>query len=218
MDEGMQRMLKVARCGLSAGNLASILRDSASLVVLRAKRIDISDASRPMPRVHPTVVRTGRGTVRMGPGAGLGRHCQLHVRKGAFVMDAGSSLRSHVHLYTGGGHICLGKQSTIVSFSLLYGNGGVTIGDRVMVGNHCLISALDHTYPNRDSVALSPMYSAPIVIDNDAWIGAYSLVLPGVTIGEGAIVAAHSVVKEDVRPYTVVGGQPAKLLRVREAG
>lgn len=54
-----------------------------------------------------------------------------------------------------------------------------------------------------------------IVIGNDVWIGRESVIMPGVTIGDGAIVAAYSVVTKDVAPYTIVGGNPAKFIRTR---
>lgn len=56
----------------------------------------------------------------------------------------------------------------------------------------------------------------PIVIEDSAWVAAWSIVLPGVTIGEGAVVAAGSVVVKDVEPWTVVGGNPAKVIKKRE--
>nr|WP_200389622.1 DapH/DapD/GlmU-related protein [Thiocapsa imhoffii] len=56
----------------------------------------------------------------------------------------------------------------------------------------------------------------PIRIGNDVWIGAHAAILSGVTIGEGAIVAAGAVVRQDVDPYTIVGGVPAKVLGERQ--
>ena len=55
--------------------------------------------------------------------------------------------------------------------------------------------------------------SAPIVIEDNVWIGEYAAVLKGVTIGEGAIVASHAVVTEDVPPYTIVAGNPARVVK-----
>jgi len=131
------------------------------------------------------------------------------------VIGPASSLGPYARLSTNDASIHIGGQSHIVSFSIVYGGGGVTIGNRVLVGNHCLISGLDHTYPGRESVALSPMRSEPVVIGDDVWIGAFSLVLAGVTIGDGAIVASHSLVRDDVPSYTVVAGQPARVVRSR---
>ena len=59
------------------------------------------------------------------------------------------------------------------------------------------------------------MPGAPVVVGNDAWIGSRVTLLPGVTVGDGAVVAAGAVVHRDVDPYTVVGGVPARTLRLR---
>ena len=56
----------------------------------------------------------------------------------------------------------------------------------------------------------------PITIGANAWVAGWSIILPGVTIGEGAVVAAGAVVTKDVEPWTVVGGNPAKLIKKRE--
>ena len=62
---------------------------------------------------------------------------------------------------------------------------------------------------------VQPVTEAPITIENDVWIGAKVTVLGGVTIGNGSIVAAGSVVTKDVKPYSIVGGVPAKMIRYR---
>lgn len=69
------------------------------------------------------------------------------------------------------------------------------------------------THRHSEKIDLGDM---PVTIRQDAWIGAHSLVLRGVTIGEGAIVAAGSVVTKDVPPFTIVAGNPAKIVRELE--
>ena len=92
----------------------------------------------------------------------------------------------------------------------------VTIGEFVQIGAYTYIISGNHCYEER-SVPLSVQgfRGAPIVIENNVWIGTHVVVLPGVTIGEGAIVAAHSLVNKNIPPYEVWGGVPAKFLKSR---
>lgn len=82
--------------------------------------------------------------------------------------------------------------------------GGITIGDRVMIGPRVTLSTAGHP------VELDERYDfithAPIVIEEDAWIGAAATIAPGVTIGRGSVVGAGAVVAEDVPPLSVVTG------------
>lgn len=59
------------------------------------------------------------------------------------------------------------------------------------------------------------MLQGDIIIDDDVWIGAGAIILTGVTIGKGSVIAAGSIVTKDVEPYTIVGGNPAKLIKKR---
>ena len=93
----------------------------------------------------------------------------------------------------------------------LYSVDKITIGTKVAISRNAFICTASHdiTKPNR------PLVTAPITICDGAWIGARAIVLPGVKIGEGAVIAAGAVVTKDVEPWTVVGGNPAKLIKKR---
>jgi acetyltransferase-like isoleucine patch superfamily enzyme len=88
--------------------------------------------------------------------------------------------------------------------------GGITIGDRSLIGHNAVIATLNH---NMDPELRGNLIPAPVRIGSDVWLGSNVTVLPGVTIGDGAVVAAGAVVTKDVAPRTVVGGVPAKLIR-----
>lgn len=88
--------------------------------------------------------------------------------------------------------------------------GGIHIGNRALIGHNCVIATLNH---NMDPARRANLLPAPVRIGADAWLGSNVTVLPGMTIGEGAVVAAGAVVTHDVAPRTVVGGVPAKLIR-----
>lgn len=93
---------------------------------------------------------------------------------------------------------------------------GMKIGNYVMIGPYCLFASVKHGFEDwRKPMIFQPVSEAPITIENDVWIGAKVTVIGGVTIGNGAIVAAGSVVTKNVKPYAIVGGVPAKLIRYR---
>jgi len=93
---------------------------------------------------------------------------------------------------------------------------GLTIGARVGIGPGVRIITSVHQEAGRDvPVLFSPIEMAPVTIEDDADLGVGSIILPGVTVGKGAIVGAGAVVTADVPPYAVVAGVPAKVLRYR---
>lgn len=85
----------------------------------------------------------------------------------------------------------------------------------LMGGNHNHHSEWITVYPFMEQIETSYEPKGDTIIENDAWIGMNAMIMPGVTIGEGAIVAAGSVVSKDVPSYTIVGGNPAKEIRKR---
>lgn len=88
--------------------------------------------------------------------------------------------------------------------------GGIYIGDNALIGHNCVIATLNH---NPDPEKRQNLMPAAVRIGNGVWIGANATILPGVTIGDGAIVAAGAVVTRDVEARTVVAGVPAKVMR-----
>jgi len=91
--------------------------------------------------------------------------------------------------------------------------GNLTIGDRVSVAPR--VTLVTSSHPNESRIRnFAPIKRASIVIEPDAWLGAGVVVLPGVTIGRGAVIGANSVVTQDVPPLHVVAGQPARTIRV----
>lgn len=88
----------------------------------------------------------------------------------------------------------------------------IRIGDRVALGHQVMILTDSHAIGDQERRA-GPLVAQPVEIGDGAWIGARALLLPGVTIGAGAVVAAGAVVTKDVAPHTVVGGTPARVIR-----
>jgi maltose O-acetyltransferase len=88
----------------------------------------------------------------------------------------------------------------------------VTIGEQVAIGPRVSFEIAGHELLYVGGKGRRT-WSKPIVVEDRAWIGAGATVLPGVTIGEGAVVASGAVVANDVEPYTMVGGVPARLIK-----
>ena len=116
-----------------------------------------------------------------------------------------------------GNNVIIGKQSLFMCTG-----APIKIGDNVMTGPRVTMITGDHRidYVGEYMVNVKgsmklPENDMPIILEGDNWIGANSTILKGVTIGEGAVVAAGSVVTKDVPPYSVVGGVPAKVIKYR---
>lgn len=96
----------------------------------------------------------------------------------------------------------------------------IRLGNKIMFGPNVTMMGGDHNTTvigkyMYDVIEKLPENDIPIIIEDDVWIGTGAIILKGVTIGEGSIVAAGSVVNKDVAPYSIVGGVPAKLLKMR---
>jgi maltose O-acetyltransferase len=114
-------------------------------------------------------------------------------------------------------NIHIGRSTFINRRTLVHGKGGIAIGENVLIGPGVFITSVNHGYRRRDKIIQEQGFeSQKITIQDDVWIGAQSVVLPGVTIMKGAVVAAGAVVTKDVDEYTVVGGNPAGLIATRK--
>ena len=109
-----------------------------------------------------------------------------------------------------GENITFGKNVFLNSGCKFQDQGGITIGDNVLIGHNVVLATLDH---NTCVSKRAELFAAPIVIEDNVWIGANVTVTSGVTIGKGSIVAAGAVVTKDVPEYSIVGGVPAKVIR-----
>ncbi|WP_339223845.1 acyltransferase [Paenibacillus sp. FSL H8-0332] len=110
-----------------------------------------------------------------------------------------------------------GSDCSINSYSIL--SGDITMGNGVRIASHASLYGFNHGYAVTDvPVFRQPLTVKGIVIGDDVWIGANAVILDGVRIGSHSIVAAGAIVTRDVPAYSIVGGNPAKLIRSRLAG
>ncbi|MBJ9966989.1 sugar O-acetyltransferase [Burkholderia seminalis] len=112
---------------------------------------------------------------------------------------------------TGGTGMKLGRNVFVNQNCTFYDLGGLEIGDDVMIGPN--VSLITSGHPVEPSRRRDGVVAKPIVIERNAWIGAGATIVGGVTVGENSVVAAAAVVTRDVPPNTLVGGNPAALIR-----
>ena len=111
--------------------------------------------------------------------------------------------------------VAIGRNSRINRDCTLDVRCGLTIGDNVSISPEVMILGLSHDY---NDPYFSDLDAGPVTIEDHVWIGSRAMILPGVTVGRGAVVAAGSIVTKDVAPMTVVAGVPAKPVAVRDSG
>ena len=105
-----------------------------------------------------------------------------------------------------GDHTRIGLHNTVI--------GPVTIGSHVNLAQGITVTALNHNFADATKrIDEQGITTRQVVIEDDVWIGANAVILPGVTIGRHAVVAAGAIVTKDVPPYTLAGGVPAKTIK-----
>ena len=112
---------------------------------------------------------------------------------------------------TGGADITVGRNVFVNQNCTFYDLGGIDIADDVMIGPN--VSIITSGHPIAPSQRRAGVTAKPVVIERNVWIAAGATVIGGVTVGENSVVAAGSVVTRDVPPNSLVGGNPARLIR-----
>ncbi|WP_114751635.1 acyltransferase [Pleomorphovibrio marinus] len=111
----------------------------------------------------------------------------------------------------------VGNNSSIGPYAYIGCSGYIEIGDNVMMSPRVSIYSENHVFSDSEIPMIEQGVNRSFVkIENDCWIASHSVILAGVTIGRGSIIAAGSIVTKDVPPYSIVGGNPAKLIKSRK--
>jgi len=131
---------------------------------------------------------------------------------------AGADLFVYPHVYIIFSHcMTVGKRVAINVGTYIDAGGGLDIGDNVMIAPHCTISTRDHSFKStKTPMCFQPVRYGKITIGNDVWIGANVFIRRDVTIGDGSVIAAGTVVLSDVPPYAIFAGVPGRVLRYRQ--
>ena len=129
-----------------------------------------------------------------------------------FSMGANATIEDFCVINNGLGDVSIGSWSRVGIGSVVI--GPVRIGQQVIIAQHVVIAGMNHSYEAIDRpIRQQPPTARAIVIEDECWIGANAVITAGVRIGKHAVVAAGSIVTKDVPPYSVVAGNPARLLR-----
>ncbi len=166
-----------------------------------------------------TLFKTFNRQLTLGAGASLDPRA-FPARGGPIAIGEGSVVRAGAMLLPSGGSIRIGQRSSVNHYVVINGQGGVSIGNDVLIAAFVSIFAGSHRFsdPNRPIRQQGMETRGGIVIEDDVWIGTHCVLLDGVRIGRGSVVAAGAVVTRDVPPFSVVAGVPARILRNRLEG
>ena len=143
------------------------------------------------------------------------KYHEFDERREIFSELIGQELDENFRVFTPfytdfGKNIHLGKNVFINADCKFQDQGGIYIGDDTLIGHNVVLATLNH---EEDPENRENLIAAPIKIGNKVWIGSNATILPGVTVGDGAIIAAGAVVTKDVDSMSIVAGVPAKFVR-----
>lgn len=144
------------------------------------------------------------------------------IIEGARNVEVGNEIMigPNNHLGSNGkGFVKLGNRVATNRNVMIYiVDGNVTIGDDVMIGPNVVFVTDNHVYSRIDvPIREQGISSKEIIIEDDVWIGANAVILPGVRIGKGTIIASGAVVSRNIDPYSIAGGVPAVIIHKRAA-
>ena len=111
--------------------------------------------------------------------------------------------------------ISIGRNTSIGAYSVITSSEKIEIGSDCMLGPFIYIVDSNHGTSREKKMNQQKNITKPVIVKNDVWIGAKSVILPGVTIGEGAVIGAGSIITKDVESYKIVAGNPAKIIKDR---
>ena len=147
----------------------------------------------------------------------IGPRCMVE-RPGCLVLGSRVVLEHDVYLkvVTDSAHLHIGSRSFVGRGVEIDCQEKISIGEHVLLAPGCFITDHNHDIAADRRIDQQRCVSAPVAIEDDVWIGANAVILPGVKIGQGAVVGAGAVVTSDVDSFTVVGGVPARMIAKRD--
>jgi acetyltransferase-like isoleucine patch superfamily enzyme len=168
-------------------------------------------------RIMPPLLLQGTQRIFVGDDVIIEQFVGMSVVCGGEIhVGNGCELRCFSRLEAHDGIIRLGARCSVNPFTLLSGYGGLTIGDDVRIGSHCVVLSSMHRFESIDLVIREQgIAESPTVIEDDVWIGSGCKILGGVRIGYGSVVGAGTVVNRDLPPMSIASGVPARVTGTR---
>jgi acetyltransferase-like isoleucine patch superfamily enzyme len=156
--------------------------------------------------VNPILNKKGRGSI-------IRRSVRMDVFPyNDFIMGKLSTIEDFSTINNGVGHVEIGDRTRLGMANVII--GPIKIGSDIMFAQNIVASGLNHVYEDINMpIADQPVSTSLITIEDEVWIGANAVITAGVTVGKHSVVAGGSVVTKNVPPYSIVGGNPAKILK-----
>lgn len=177
-------------------NMEAILKQRVALRFLHARDVFFPQ----------NLTSHGEDRITIGEGTHVGEHCVLTTWESTC---AGGDFHPE---------IVIGKNCDIGEYNHITSINKIQVGDNLLTGRWVTITDNSHGGIDCNSLSIAPIMrkmisKGPVFIGTNVWIGDKATILPGVTIGDGAVIAANSVVTKDVPAYSVVAGIPAKVIK-----
>ncbi|MDX1656339.1 MAG: DapH/DapD/GlmU-related protein [Candidatus Competibacteraceae bacterium] len=155
-------------------------------------------------------------TARISPLADI----EDSLRGSRIVVGEGSAIDSFVKIKPAGGSgdLLIGRHCVINSGTVIYTGNGVVIGDHVAIAANCTLAPVNHRVERRDRLIRQQGFMPSrggITIEDDVWLGANVVLLDGAVLGRGCVIAAGSLVRGAVAPYTINAGNPLRIIGYR---
>lgn len=164
---------------------------------------------------HPEAVELSQGVyIHQNSFINVYKNSDLDI---TLSLGRGTLILPYVFINPQTDRITIGSHCSLNAFCRLYGRGGLTIGNDTRIGTGCVFLPMDHIYEDPGTlIRLQGETHEGIKIGNNVWFGADVKVLDGVTIGDGCVIGAGSVVTESIPPYSVAVGVPARIIEKRK--
>lgn len=171
-------------------------------------------------KIHPTATFSGYlSNIHIGENVSIGAYVSIvcHDENSSVSIGNNTVIKQFAQLMTyPGGKIEIGSNSSVNPFCVLYGHGGLRIGNDVRIATHSVFIPANHKFESREkSITTQGLSKKGITVENNVWFGAGTITLDGVSIEEGAVIAAGAVVNKNVYKNQIVGGVPGKVIKER---